>query len=61
MRRGTGPGRRERGSKVGKWKNKGFNADDRVVRGEGFSPFFSASYFASLINGLIGLRAFLCF
>jgi len=40
MRRGRRPGRRGKGSKVGKWKNKGFDRDDRVVRGEGILSLF---------------------
>jgi len=40
MRRGRRPGRRGKGSKVGKLKNKGFDRDDRVVRGEGILSLF---------------------
>jgi len=58
MRRGRRPGRRGKGSKVGKLKNKGFDRDDRVVRGEGILSF---PLFAShlLLMGQSGCEPFL--
>lgn len=41
MRRGRRPGRRGKGSKVGKWKNKGFDGDDWTCkRGRDSLPSF---------------------
>jgi len=40
MRRGRRLGRRGKGSKVGKWKNKGFDGDDRMCKRGRDSPFF---------------------